>query len=58
MANPSMIDLVAGFMAKGGVDLVQNLILDFGVAFLCVGVTQPDLLLLSVVNDAIPSSVA
>ena len=57
MASQSMIGLVPGSMAKGGVDLVQNLILDSVVAFLFVCVTQPDLLLLSLLNDAILSSV-
>ena len=48
-----MVGLGRGSITKGGVDLVQNLILDFEVAFLCVGDPQPDLMLLSMVDDSI-----
>ena len=45
-------------MAEGGVDLVQNLILDVAVAFLCIGDTQPWLMLLGVVDTAMERRVA
>lgn len=45
-------------MGMAGVYLVPHLILDFGSAFLDIGYTQPDLMLLDVVDDPIVSSVA
>ena len=57
MASQSIIGLVERSIAKGGVDLVQNLIVDSGVAILCVGNAKPDLMLLGVVDDAIVSGV-
>ena len=58
MASQSMIGLVGGSMAQGGVDLVQNLIFDFVVAFLSVGNAEPHLMLLDLVDDSIVSSIA
>ena len=53
-----MVGLGGGSMAKGGLNRVQNLILNRVVAFLCVGYIQPDLMLLGVVDDVIVSGVA
>ena len=58
MASQTMVGLGGGSITKGSVDLGPNLILDFGVAFLFVGDTQPDLMRLSVVDDAIVRGVA
>lgn len=58
MASQSMGDLGGGFMAKGVVDLIQNLACDFVVASWCNGNTQADLILLSVVDDVRMSSIA
>ena len=44
-------------MANGGVDDVRNVILDFGVAFLCVGNAEPCQMLLGVVDDAMMYSI-
>ena len=45
-------------MAKGGVDRVQNHILDLVVVFFCISDGQSDLMLLSEVDDAIIGGVA
>ena len=58
MASQSMVGLVGGYMDKGGVNPVRNLILDVGVAFSPVGDTQQDLMLVGVGNDVIVSGVA
>ena len=53
-----MEGLAAGSIHKGDVNLVPNLILDFAVAFLYIGDTQPHLILLSIVDYTIVSSIA
>lgn len=53
-----MIGLDGGSMAKGGVDRVQNHILDLVVVFFCISDGQSDLMLLSEVDDAIIGGVA
>ena len=58
MAIQSMVGLGGGSITKGRVDLVQNLILNLGVAFLCIGDTQRDLMLQGIVDDAIVSNMA
>ena len=52
-----MVGLGRVSIAKSGMDLGQNLILDCVVAFLRIGDTQPDLMLLCVIDDAIVSGV-
>ena len=58
MASQGVVGLRGGFIVKGDVNLVQNLIFDFEVGFLCIGDTRPDLMLLGVVADTIVSSIA
>ena len=53
MARRSMVGLVVGSMAKGGMDIVKHVIMDFAVAFLYIGNPQPYMMLLHVVDDAI-----
>lgn len=48
-----MVGLVVGSMAKGGMDIVKHVIMDFAVAFLYIGNPQPYMMLLHVVDDAI-----
>lgn len=58
MASYSMVGLRRGSMAKGGMDLIQNLVFDLGVVLLCIANAEPDLMRLGVVNDAIVRSIA
>ena len=56
MTSQGVVDLRGGYMAKGGVYLIPNLIFDVGVPFLCVGNAELHLMLLGVVQGAIVGS--
>lgn len=58
MAGQIMVGLTGGSISQARVHLVQHLIFDFVVAFLCVANTEADLMLLSVVDNAIERSIA
>ena len=58
VTSEHVVGLDRGSMAKGGVDPVQNHILDLVVVFFCISDIQPDLMLLSEVDDAIIGGLA
>ena len=58
MARQSMVGLEVGSMDKGGMDIIQNVMIDFIVVFLYIGNRQQHMILLHVVDDAIVICVA